>query len=115
MQVAICGLDGTFDGANFYFHVVGSKAFRAGLISERINAKITEKNIQDQRVLEQVRFQILDLYRRSGFENTQVNFEFPQPGLIRCTIEEGMQILVQNIQVIGAQHFSAELLKKKIV
>ncbi len=68
----------------------------------------------EPRQLDQLRFQILGLYRKAGFVDAKLDWITPSPNKLVCKIDEGHQILVRDIQVIGGHYFSDDFLKVKI-
>ncbi|MEI6790277.1 MAG: BamA/TamA family outer membrane protein [Myxococcaceae bacterium] len=99
---------------SYQVQVIGARAFRVGALKERILSKLNQ-NQTEVRQLEQIRFQILGLYRKVGFIDAKLEWKKPNPNQIICQITEGKQILVRDIQVTGAQNFSNDFLKKKIL
>ncbi|MEI6804932.1 MAG: BamA/TamA family outer membrane protein [Myxococcaceae bacterium] len=104
----------SFSSLALQVQVVGSRAFRAEAIRERILAKVGTEAPED-RQLEQLRFQILGLYRKSGFIDAKLEFLTPKPNQLICNINEGSQVVVKDVQVLGGQYFSNDLLKAKIL
>src|SRR3989338_5496647 len=98
---------------SYQIQILGAQAFRSEAIKKRIEAKL-EQNQKEERQLEQLRFQILGMYRKAGFINAKLEWLRPNEKQIICKITEGNQVLIRDIQVVGAQHFSNELLRKKI-
>lgn len=97
-----------------HVQIVGSHAFRAEVLKERILSKLGTEPDQS-RQLEQLRFKILGLYRRIGFTDAKLDWSTPRPNQLICKINEGHQILVRDIYISGEHHFSNELLKNKII
>lgn len=98
---------------SYQVQVIGARAFRVGALKERILSKLNQ-NQTEVRQLEQIRFQILGLYRKVGFIDAKLEWKKPNPNQIICQITEGKQILVRDIQVTGAQ-FLQRFLEKKIL
>lgn len=93
--------------------IIGSKALQPEVIRQRILAKIGQGQAEP-RQLEQLKFQILELYHKAGFINANLEWVISSPKKLICKIDEGNQVIVRHIRVTGVQHFSEELLRSKI-
>jgi outer membrane protein assembly factor BamA len=69
----------------------------------------------EDRQLEQLRFQILGLYRKAGFIDAKLDWLTPKPNQLICNITEGQQVVVREVQVSGGHYFSDDFLKVKIL
>lgn len=94
--------------------VAGSHAIRADYIRGQILTKLDLKE-SDDRQLEQIKFQILNLYRKVGFTETRVDWLNRGSSELVCQISEGPQIVVRQIQVVGSNYFSENFLRQKII
>ncbi len=97
------------DVKKYHIQVVGNTFFTANMIKECVWERI-EKSGFSKRMLEQLVYQLKLIYRQAGFEKIDIQIQETKQNALLVVIQEGKQVLIDEIEVQGGNYFSNDKL-----